>query len=162
MMRRALRLCLLPLLIAGGAAPEAAAAPTVTVAVGDARLHAEVAATPEAHRRGLMGREHLGADSGMLFVWRRSGSRTFWMKNTPLPLSVAFLDDRGRILNIEAMAPLREDRHYRSRGAARFALEANRGWFRRHGVEPGDRCRFRIPAGLLPARERGALVVGAP
>ncbi|KPV40364.1 hypothetical protein AN478_09095 [Thiohalorhabdus denitrificans] len=133
----------------------------VEVTVAGERLEAEIAATPGDRRRGLMGRSRLAADRGMLFVWPEADHRAFWMKNTPLPLSIAFLGDGGRVLNIERMAPLREDIHYRSRGPARLALEANQGWFEERGIERGDRIRLRIPADLLPWRE-DALVMGRP
>jgi len=125
----------------------------IPIHLGGAQLEAEVAADPAHRNRGLSGRYHLASDSGMLFVWPREGQRTFWMKDTFLPLSIAFLDARGRVLNMATMEPLRQDRFYRSQGGARFALEVNRGWFREHGVESGDRARFRIPARFLPGEE---------
>lgn len=143
--------------------------PEVTVRVAGERLRAEVAVSPAERARGLAGRDRLGEDRGMLFVWPRPGPRRFWMKGTRIPLSVAFLDGRGRILNIQRMAPPTRQpgasgqpesyRRYPSRGAARFALETNRGWFRRHGIAPGDRVRFRLPPGVAGPE---ALVVGAP
>lgn len=153
------------LLAAAGAG---AGLPEVTVEVASQRLEAEVAVSPAERARGLAGREHLAADRGMLFVWPRPGPRRFWMKGTRIPLSVAFLDARGRIINIHRMSPPPDRdtaagrpvdgyRRYPSLGPARFALETNRGWFHRHGIGPGDRVRFRLPPGLAGP---DALVVG--
>jgi hypothetical protein len=151
------------LLAAGGVRAEL---PQVTVKVAGQRLEAEVAVSPAERARGLSGRDHLERDRGMLFVWPRPGPRRFWMKGTHIPLSVAFLDEQGRILNIQRMAipetapsgwPPDGYRRYPSRGPARFALETNRGWFRRHGITPGDRVRFRLPAGMAGPE---AIVVG--
>ena len=133
-----------------------ASLPEVTVQIGGQRLTVEVAATPAARARGLSGRDRLRPDRGMLFVWPHPGPRRFWMKDTRMPLAVAFLDSSGRILNIHRMAPpspAREGfRYYPSQGAARFALEVNRGWFAEHGIGPGDRCRFHLPAGVAGRR----------
>jgi hypothetical protein len=143
--------------------------PQVTVQVADQRLKAEVAVSPAERARGLAGRDRLAADRAMLFVWPHPGPRRFWMKGTRIPLSVAFLDPQGRILNIHRMSPPPPDRRnadgwpadgyrrYPSRGPARFALETNRGWFRRHGITPGDRVRFRLPPGMAGPE---AIVVG--
>ncbi|MFP4560676.1 MAG: DUF192 domain-containing protein [Thiohalorhabdus sp.] len=134
---------------------------TVSATISGEQLEVEIAATPGDRKQGLMGRNRLGADRGMLFVWPEADHRAFWMKNTPLPLSIAFLDEKGRVLNIEQMAPLREDVHYRSRRPAQLALEVNQGWFEERGIERGDQIRLRIPADLLPWRE-DALVMGEP
>jgi len=163
-MRRGLQAAGLVVVLASAALPVRGAEgpPTVGIWAGAGHLEAEVAATPEARHRGLMGREYLDPDRAMLFVWPREGPRVFWMKDTRIPLSVAFLDGQGRVLNVEGMQPLREDRFYGSQGGARFALEANRGWFRRYGVERGNRLRFRIPAKLLPGDREEDLTVGSP
>jgi uncharacterized membrane protein (UPF0127 family) len=103
-------------------------------------VRAELAVTEEDKRVGLMFRRSLGEGSGMLFVYEREGRWAMWMKNTYVPLSVAFIDVNGRILNIEDMAPLTEDTHQAS-GPAKYALEMNRGWFAKHGIRPGDRVQ---------------------
>jgi len=135
--------------------------PEATVEVGGTRLTVEVAVTPGQRAKGLSGRDRLGRDRGMLFVWPGAEPRRFWMKGTRIPLSVAFLDGRGRILNIRRMAVPDPDqdgfRRYPSEGPARFALEAHRGWFAEHGIGPGDRCRFRLPPGVAGS---GPLTVG--
>jgi len=109
-------------------------------------LRAEVARTEEEKRIGLMHRKRLGQDAGMLFVYEREGLWAMWMKNTYVPLSVAFIDRHGVILNIEDMQPLTEDSH-QARAPARYALEVNRGWFARRGIGPGDRVEglSRVP-----------------
>ncbi len=135
--------------------------PTVRVEVAGREVVAEVAAEPSSRRQGLMGRSRLPPDHGMLFVWPEEGRRWFWMKGTRIPLSVAFLSEAGRILNIEPMRPMRREPRYSSRGPARFALEMPRGWFRARGIGPGDRCRFRLPAELAP-RGRPLKVDGVP
>ena len=116
--------------------------PRIPVQIGSETVQAEVAADPASRRRGLMHRQSLPSGRGMLFVWPRAAVRAFWMKNTQIPLSVAFLDASGRILNIHRMVPNNAERRYRSRGQARFALEVPRFWFRRHGIRPGDWVRF--------------------
>lgn len=100
-------------------------------------LRVEVAHTEDSRRRGLMFRHSLPENYGMIFVYDEPGPNAMWMKNTRIPLSVAFLDSEGRILNIEDMAPHTEIAHA-SRGDAKYALEVNRGWFSRRGLRPGE------------------------
>ena len=99
-------------------------------------IRAEVAADPDERARGLMFRKRMGANQGMVFLFDQPAVQCMWMKNTLLPLSVAFIGDDGKILNIEDMAPQTEDNHCAKR-PARYALEMNRGWFARHGIMPG-------------------------
>jgi uncharacterized membrane protein (UPF0127 family) len=106
---------------------------------------AEVASTPDARERGLMFRSLLAEDSGMLFAYPADRPLSFWMKNCRIPLSVAFLDASGRVLEVLEMAPgegLPEASlpRYESPGPARYALEMEAGWFARKGVRPGDRA----------------------
>tara|TARA_Y100000310_G_C20505614_1_gene726261 strand:+ start:625 stop:912 length:288 start_codon:yes stop_codon:yes gene_type:complete len=84
-----------------------------------------------------MYREHLDENCGMLFAFPVSGQRSFWMRNTYLPLSIAYLNEGGRILNIEDMVPL-DEYGIRSKGSSLYALEMDKGWFRRYGIRPGD------------------------
>lgn len=116
----------------------AAALPTVTLAINGQKLVAEVAITPEQRALGLMHRFSLRPDHGMLFVFERPERQSFWMKNTFIPLSIAFLDASGRILNIEDMAPQSEAFHW-SRGPALYAVEMRKGWFAERGIRAGDR-----------------------
>lgn len=128
----------------------AGAAETVTLTLRGREVTAEVAATPAERGRGLMFRERLAPDAGMLFVYEVAEIQHMWMKNTLIPLSVAFIDGHGRIVSISDMAPLSETIHS-SAAPARFALEMNQGWFARHGVRAGDRVggleRWRAPPG---------------
>ncbi|WP_341678513.1 DUF192 domain-containing protein [Niveibacterium sp. SC-1] len=100
------------------------------------RIDAEIAATPAERERGLMFRENMPPNRGMLFVFDEEGRHCMWMKNTPLPLSVAFLDAGGRILNVEDMRPRTEDSHCAA-GDARYALEMNDGWFKQRKLAAG-------------------------
>ena len=99
-------------------------------------IHAEVAADMGSRMQGLMYRKSMATNAGMLFIFDEASTQCMWMKNTLLPLSVAFLDERGAILNIEDMKPQTEDSHC-STGPARYALEMNQGWFAQRGIKPG-------------------------
>lgn len=110
----------------------------ITLHVGGQTVHAEVADTLAVQERGLMGRGKLCANCGMLFVFAKPGHYGFWMKNTPLPLSIAFIGGNGRIINIAEMQPNTLKIHYPRRDAL-FTLEMRRGWFAAHGIKPGDR-----------------------
>jgi len=112
----------------------------VELGVGMHRIQAEVADTFLARMQGLMHRTHLPANGGMLFVFEDEARHCMWMKNTPLPLSVAFLDDDGTIVNIAHMEPHSEQPHCALR-PVRLALEMKRGWFAERGVGPGARIR---------------------
>ncbi len=112
--------------------------PVEYLRVGDTRITAEIASTPAGRSRGLMFRDQIPEDHGMLFVYGREEVLTFWMKNTPIPLSVAFADTSGRILRIADMEPFSEELHS-SLFPARYALEMRQGWFERNGVVAGDR-----------------------
>jgi uncharacterized membrane protein (UPF0127 family) len=101
-------------------------------------LRAELAHTDETRIRGLMFRRQLPENQGMLFVYPDKSRQAMWMKNTYIPLSVAFIDAKGRILNIEDMTPHSEDAHW-SAGEAAFALEMNRGWFAKRRIRAGAR-----------------------
>lgn len=112
--------------------------PTATITVDGHAMKVEVAANGEDRTRGLMHRDHLGADKGMLFVYPDQKVRRFWMKDTRIPLSIAFLDDEGVIVKIRDMQPLSTERTS-SISPARYALEVNQGWFGEHDVERGDK-----------------------
>jgi uncharacterized membrane protein (UPF0127 family) len=125
------------LLLGATTAPVAAELPTVELSIKDQRLVAEVAATEATRTTGLMHRFSLQPDHGMLFVFKEPQLQAFWMKNTYVPLSIAFIGVDGRILNIADMAPQTESTHP-SRGAALFALEMRKGWFAQHGIGAGE------------------------
>ncbi len=127
----------LSLLALGAAAQEGPQRlPAVRLTAGFHLINAEVAQTPEQRAIGLMHRPSMPANDGMLFVFERPGQQCFWMKNTLLPLSIAFLDDDGVIVNIEDMKPQSLDSHCSAR-PVRFALEMNRGWFDKRAIKPG-------------------------
>lgn len=100
------------------------------------RIEAEVAANQANREQGLMFRKSMAANQGMLFVFPQLGRPCMWMRNTLMPLSVAFIDDNGNILNIEDMKPETDTSHC-AVGPARFALEMNLGWFAGKGLKPG-------------------------
>ena len=110
--------------------------PTVPLQAGMYLIKAEVANGFGSRMQGLMFREKMAANDGMLFVFPDRERQCMWMKNTPLPLSVAFIDEAGVILNVENMKPQTEDSHC-SAGPARYALEMNLGWFKSRNIKPG-------------------------
>jgi uncharacterized membrane protein (UPF0127 family) len=120
---------------------------TAVITTPHARIsvRVEIADTEPTRERGLMFRRRLAARAGMAFVWREDVAAAFWMKNTLIPLSVAFYDARGRILRILDMAPCRADPCpvYDPKTTYRGALEVNRGAFRRWKVHVGDRIVVR-------------------
>lgn len=105
--------------------------------VGPAKLQVEVADSPHEREVGLMHRKRLPADQGMLFVYPDAAERRFWMKNTYVPLSIAFVDPTGVIVSMADMLPM-DTRTTPSEHAAMYAIEVNRGWFAEQGVRVGD------------------------
>ena len=134
------------LLLAGTAGAQAVL-PLAELGAGMYRIEAEVAHTDETRQIGLMNRAKMPLHRGMVFVFPEARAHCMWMKNTLLPLSVAFLDDEGRVINIEDMQPQTTDNHCAA-GPARFALEMNLGWFGERGIKAGDMLRGfdRLPA----------------
>ena len=125
-------------LLFAGSAHGATTLPTVSLTINGHKIVAEIASSPQDRATGLMNRFSLQTDHGMLFVFERPEPLGFWMKNTFIPLSIAFLDASGRVLNIEDMAPQTENTHW-SRGPGLYALEMRKGWFAEHGIRAGDR-----------------------
>jgi uncharacterized membrane protein (UPF0127 family) len=126
---------LLPLLVV--AAPALAQTlPVVELRAGMHLIRAEVAADFASRAQGLMHRRSLGQNAGMLFVFERAELHCMWMKNTYIPLSVAFLDEQGGIINIADMQPHSEQSHCAARPAV-YALEMAQGWFAQRGIKPG-------------------------
>jgi uncharacterized membrane protein (UPF0127 family) len=126
--------------------PVGLAQPAVTtLTVRFFQITAEVADTPALRTRGLMGRQSLPPNHGMLFVFEQPQQQCFWMRNTPLPLSIAFLDDEGRISSMADMQPLSEATHC-SHVPVRYALEMEQGWFTKRGIQPGEIIRGIAPA----------------
>lgn len=108
------------------------------LAVGMYRIRAEVAHTQASRMTGLMHRTEMAADSGMLFVFPQPQKYCMWMRNTLIPLSVAFVDDKGVVINIVDMSPQSDDSHCAER-VARYALETNAGWFAARKLRAGAR-----------------------
>lgn len=114
-----------------------AESPLLKLSMGSGSLEVEVAATKGQRAQGLMNRTALPESRGMLFVYPAPAYFCMWMRNTLIPLSVAFIDAQGQVINIADMTPQTETNHCTARNAM-YALEANRGWFTRHGVVPGS------------------------
>ena len=127
---------LIPLLLAFPALAQPL--PMVQLSAGMHLIRAEVAADFPTRSAGLMHRKSMDTNAGMLFVFDEASAHCMWMKNTLIPLSVAFLDERGSIINIADMQPHSERSHCAT-GPARYALEMNRGWFAARGIKPGMR-----------------------
>ena len=110
--------------------------PRIELNVGIHLIHAELANTDASRMLGLMFRDQLAPNHGMLFTFVGAGQHCMWMRNTYLPLSVAFLDQAGAVINVEEMKPQTDDSHCAQRPAS-FALEMSARWFSEHGVRPG-------------------------
>ncbi len=140
-----LALSLLALLLIAGCGKEEEGVKTLpertTVMVAGHPLRVIVCQTPQARERGLMFRKNLPQDEGMLFVFPQEGYHPFWMKNTYIPLSIAFISRELKIIQIDEMDPLDTTPHMPI-GPILYALEANKGWFKRNGIKVGDRIRF--------------------
>jgi uncharacterized membrane protein (UPF0127 family) len=123
------------------------ALPAVKLTAGIHVITAEVAATDQARTIGLMHREQLAPNHGMLFVFEDKAQQCFWMRNTIVPLTIAFIEDDGTILQFADMAPKSEASHCSQR-PVRYALEMEQGWFGKRGIAPGAKV------GGLPARAK--------
>ena len=122
------------------------ALPVATISIKGHTLAAELATMPEARICGLSHRVKLPENHGMLFIYPTVGQRTFWMKDTHIPLSIAFLDDSGRILSVQDMTPMQTNERYHSLQPVRYALETNQGWFAAQGIGVGDIVEMKLPA----------------
>jgi len=105
------------------------------------RMYLEIARTPDEHQTGLMFRQTMAPDSGMLFVYDHPATEGYWMHNTYLPLSIAWIDQNGTIVDIQDMQPLSDDVHWPA-SPYWYALEANMGWYVDHGVGVGQQVQF--------------------
>jgi uncharacterized protein len=137
--RIALLLCLLPLAAWAQDGPQPRLR-TVQITAGMHIIQAELAITPQQQQTGMMFRRTMGANEGMLFVNDEKDLRCFWMRNTLIPLAIAFIADDGTIVNIAEMKP-QSDQSHCSVQPVRFALEMNAGWFSKRGFKPGSRLR---------------------
>lgn len=129
------------LLLAWGSAAHAEVAqfdlPRVELSAGMHRIHAQVASTGPTREIGLMHRSSMPPNEGMLFVFERPDMVCFWMKNTLIPLSAAFIDDNAHIVNIVDMQPNTTEPHC-TQAPVRLVLEMNQGWFKQRGIGPGS------------------------
>jgi len=123
----------LALIVLWGTASAAENAASLPLRIGPHAFQVEVAATEPQRQRGLMGRTHLAADGGMLFVFEQPGRHCFWMRDTPLPLSIAFIDSTGHIASLADMQPRSEALHCPTE-EVRYALEVRQGEFQRRGI----------------------------
>lgn len=114
--------------------------PRVKLSAGMHQIDAQVASTTEQRMTGLMHRKEMPQHEGMLFVFEHPSQQCFWMKNTLLPLSIAFIADDGRIVNIDEMKPQTLDSHC-STEPVRYVLEMNQGWFAKKGIKAGQKLR---------------------
>lgn len=111
--------------------------PVISLNAGIHLIKAEVAARDAERQQGLMFREKLGPNEGMVFLFEAPAGVCMWMKNTLIPLSVAFIDDGGKIVNIEDMQPQTTNSHC-AKKPVRYALEMNLGWFKQKNIKPGS------------------------
>jgi uncharacterized membrane protein (UPF0127 family) len=118
-------------------AQQGAKLPVISLTAGIHVIKAEVATREAERQQGLMFREKMGPNEGMVFQFEAPASVCMWMKNTFIPLSVAFIDNNGKIINIEEMQPHSTDSHC-AKKPARYALEMNRGWFKQKNIKPGS------------------------
>lgn len=128
-----LPLCIIWFPIRGDAA-------TATLQIDAHVIYAEIANTRKSRAQGLMHRNKLCTDCGMLFVFPQSGSHRFWTKSTPLPLSIAFISSNGDIISIEEMQS-NSERVYEGPADTSYCLEMNTGWFSRHEIKPGAKLK---------------------
>lgn len=112
--------------------------PRTTVRAGMFNIDAQVAATPDTRSTGLMWRRGMPQHEGMLFVFEQPAMQCFWMRNTPSPLTAAFVADDGTIVNLADMTPLSDDSHCSAK-PVRYVLEMNQGWFAQRGIKAGSK-----------------------
>jgi uncharacterized membrane protein (UPF0127 family) len=127
------------LVFAGAAGAQNVRFGSTQLSAGMHLIKAEVAATDAERQQGLMFREKMPGNAGMVFVFDEATTQCMWMKNTLLPLSVAFIDANGKIVNIEDMQPQTLDNHCSAKAVpVKYALEMNLGWFKQKNIKPGS------------------------
>ena len=127
---------------------------TITVSFPGGTLVSEIAYTTAQRDSGLMNRTTLGANIGMVFAYpytQQPEFEAYWMQNTPIALSIAFLDSTKKVINIEDMQPNTTTLHFAT-GRFLYAIEANLGWFASHNVAAGTTATFSLPAGVVPTQ----------
>ena len=120
--------------------------------VNDTTLHLQVALSQSEQARGLMFRESLDKDHGMIFVFKEAGSRAFWMRNTPIRLDLAYIDPSGKILEVRKLYPYSETTVPSRSDAVQFVIEMNRGWFDANNLGPGSQLDLTTVANAITAR----------
>ncbi len=123
--------------------------PQTSISINGQELTVEIAHTPDTRTCGLSNRQTLAENTGMLFIFPHVKPRTFWMKDTFIPLSIAFLDEAGKIVRIHDMQPNQTHITYPSGKPVRYALEVNQGWFGLHDIKPGDKVVLDMPSVLI-------------
>lgn len=122
------------------------------IKIGERTVQMQIAALPGEMEKGLMFREKMGADEGMLFIYGSPQQMGFWMRNTKLPLDIGFISPEGELREIYPLHPL-DERTVKSRDRRlQFALEMNQGWFKQNGVKPGAKLDLKAVAEALRAR----------
>lgn len=117
--------------------------PTINIGARFYNIKVEVAQSPQEHQIGLMHRRTMPTNEGMLFIFERAEQQCFWMKNTLLPLAVAFIDDEGVIVNLDEMKPETLQSHCSSK-PVRFVLEMNKGWFKKRDITAGTKLKGEV------------------
>jgi uncharacterized membrane protein (UPF0127 family) len=140
MLIRLVLACLALVLGTSSQAQQAQALPAIQLSAGIHNIQAMVARTPDQRATGLMFRSAMSTNEGMLFVFEEPATQCFWMKNTLLPLSAAFIADDGAVVNIEDMKPQTLDSHCSTK-PVRYVLEMNQGWFAKRGIKAGTKLR---------------------
>lgn len=135
---------LMPATSQAAATESAPQLPTQLLRLGNSTLEVEIAATNQSRQRGLMHRHVMAEEHGMLFVFEQAERLCFWMRNTYIPLSIAYLDKDATIIEIFDMQAL-DERSVCSTAPAQFALEVNQGWFERHHIQVGQRVQGIVP-----------------
>ncbi|WP_278976692.1 DUF192 domain-containing protein [Oligella urethralis] len=135
---------LMPATSQAAATESAPQLPTQLLRLGNSTLEVEIAATNQSRQRGLMHRHVMAEERGMLFVFEQAERLCFWMRNTYIPLSIAYLDKDATIIEIFDMQAL-DERSVCSTAPAQFALEVNQGWFERHHIQVGQRVEGIVP-----------------
>jgi len=131
-----------------------------SIKIGDRLVAMQIAALPAELQQGLMFRQTMGSDEGMLFVFTTPQQMGFWMRNTILPLDIGYIDSTGKLKEIYPMYPLDEKPVASRSHAIQYCLEMNQGWYARHGVKAGAALDLKAVAAALQARGLPALAAG--
>ena len=139
--RRIKRIAFLLIFLLGASIAQSQNFIKIPLYINEKEIWVEVAKTPAERAKGLMGRKHLGQEEGMFFIFETEDYHAFWMKDTLIPLSIAFIDKSGRIVEIADMKPLSLDSHSPPKPVL-YTLEMKKGWFSMNGIKVGDMVRF--------------------